>query len=247
MENSKIDALLNANKFHIDTFHLMSIPPKKEELKKEQEFQEWLRIEGKKLISVCCPGTANILKQAFEVGITETDLHLFKNSFHKHPLTRFGGNKFRIGNKLEINIDLLLDEIFETSVFFSSDKLCRFFLDSIHDDIQRENKNPLWIKELLKFNRRFNERRGEFENFFNSNNKDQLSKALISNVKESIALGNTAEAIKILLEGWSNADVINLSNRHWTLETENDKGKLTFEEYIRQKNILNDELLKLTN
>lgn len=124
-------------------------------------------------IQVCCPNTINIINNALEIGLMDLELNVFVESFNLHPLSDFSYNKFRIANKLEINISELISKIEKTAKLFKNVKLKQLFLKSIYDETQKDNENEAWASMLLEFNTEFNERFGSDPSFTHS--KPRLS------------------------------------------------------------------------
>jgi hypothetical protein len=141
---------------YLNTPTLLSIPPKEEELNRLEKHKDWLRKNNKKEIILCCNNIRNFIQGAINIGLTESELKILKEALHLHPYDRFGGNKFRIEGKIEVNVDSLVKEVLEISTLFS-EKIQKYFLGEFYSLVQNENKNPAWEITLGKFNRKWEE------------------------------------------------------------------------------------------
>lgn len=147
--------ILDINDFEVSTPTLMSIPPKPSELDARQKYYLRLQELGKKEIVVCCDKTKHVVIKLLERKITENDLNIILEALKQHPYDRFGGNKYFNKNENSLNIDALIDEVFEISALLSHNEISKLFLSEFYELVQIENKNPNWAITLTRFNKKW--------------------------------------------------------------------------------------------
>lgn len=125
----------------------------------EEEEKKVAKSEGKRVVNVCCQRTKDILTGALYFGLSKTEFDFFKRIFNEHKLTTFGTCGYRIGKTVDVDVNALVDDIFEKASLFDRPKLKEYFLDAIYQDMYPSNTNPGWSVALMKFNKVFEEKR----------------------------------------------------------------------------------------
>lgn len=57
--------------------------------------------------------------------------------------------------KGEIDLDSLIEEVFEISTFLDSPKVSKYFLEEFFQLVQKENTHPAWAITLERFNKKW--------------------------------------------------------------------------------------------
>jgi hypothetical protein len=137
------------------------MPPTEAYLKANEErhlLHQKMRQEGKHLIQVCCqPHSGEIIKGALKIGLTVTELDVFLENFNQHYFADLGRNPHYNSETGVLNVDVLIDEIFEIASLFSNPALQDYFIQSAVKEVQSRN-NSFWATNILRFNKRFAER-----------------------------------------------------------------------------------------
>ncbi len=157
------DKIIDINDFEVSTPILMSIPPKPSELDARQKYYLRLQELGKKEILVCCSKTKQVVIKLLEEKITENDLNIILETLKQHPYDRFGGNKFFNKDENSLNIDALIDEVFEISALLSNNEISKLFLSEFYNLVQVENKNSYWTIALSRFNKKWEIKSSKWE------------------------------------------------------------------------------------
>jgi len=203
MENNFIDI----NKLHLCTARLSNIPPTESDMEKYRKHQEWLKKEGKREVIICCKNTIEVIRTIAELGITQREFDILKNSLHGHPLDRFGRNKFKDKATREIDLDKLINEVFEIASLFERKDVEEYFINNFYSLVQKENPQPRSAITLAKFNKKWKQKIADRDNIQNEVKQESIGIQVINNQ-------NNMKIDNLNISGGNQqfADVINNNN-----------------------------------
>lgn len=242
---------VDLNAIHITSPRLMSIPATEAEIKKEKEYREKLKNEGKEELIVCCDMTRDVLIGAIKLNVTRPELDILKNILDQHSYDGFGRNKFYNEATREVDINSLIEKIFEVSQYFDSKVVSTYFLNEFYKLVQIKNESSHWTLTLAEFNMKWEKKHSEYSSL---ESPIQIPKAFFSvkDLKMRIAKGNVKNVFEMLI---SNSDkiknmdfvnsLINLSRVYSEIELERIKDIITENDSNVRKNKIIDSLLKL--
>lgn len=233
---------VDIHKIHISTPRLMGIPPNEIELKKEKEFKEKLRNEGKTELVVCCNNTRDFILGAIKLGIITKELNILIETLHGHPLDRFQENKYMNKEGSKIDLNSLVEEIFEISTFFKTKEVQLYFINEFYKLVQTQNTHSEWIITLERFNRKWQEQ------ILTKKNTKEME-GFVDEIKNNIANGNVELAIELMKEYGKNAEkeIVIQSFKYNDILKHERIGLLSREEISREKTRICWALLELVD
>lgn len=155
-----MEKILTENDCFIYEVPLSGISPSAVDSPNSHELHEKIaseRSKGKKIVKVGCHVCEKIIRDALNVGLTESELKVFIEKFKDHEYQKLVQSPHFDKNTYRLNTRAFLDEIFGIAASFDTPGIGDYFLQSVMEEIERDRSNPASDTMILK--KQFEKRR----------------------------------------------------------------------------------------